>query len=125
MPGSLPNLVAGGGPIGSWEPTHLFSGDADVHTDGAVAGANFAIYTVLAFNAAGQLVPHAPAATDGTENALGIALTAGVNGQKTPYYTAGQFNPDALVWDASLTTFEQRQAAFRNSTSGIIIKKVI
>lgn len=125
MPGSLPNLLAGGGPIGSWEPTYLFSGDADVHTDGGVAGENFAIYTVLAFNATGQLVKHAPAATDSTGKAMAIALEAGVAGQKVPYYTAGQFNPDALVWDASLTTFEQRQAAFRNSTSGIIIKKVI
>lgn len=125
MPGSLPNLLAGGGPIGSWEPTHLFSGDADIHTDGGVAGANFAIYTVLAVTAAGLLVPHAPAATDGTEVAMFVALEAGVSGQKVPYYTAGQFNPDALVWDASLTTFEQRQAAFRNSPSAIIIKKVI
>lgn len=122
---STPNLLAGSGTLGSWEPTHLFSGDADIHTDGAVAGANFAKYTVLSFNAAGQLVPHDPDGTDGTEVALGIALEAGVSGQKTPYYTAGQFNPDALVWDASLTTFEQRQAAFRNSPSGIIIKKVI
>lgn len=125
MPGSLPNLLAGGGPIGSWEPTHLFSGDADVHSDGGVAGANFPIYTVLAVTAAGLLVPQAPAATDGTEVAMFIALEAGVSGQKVPYYTSGQFNPDVLVWDASLTTFEQRQAAFRNSPSAIIIKKVI
>lgn len=120
---TLPNMLAGGGQMGTFEPFHLFSGDGDIHTDGAVCAESFAIYTVLAFNADGQLVKHAPAATDTTAKAAGIAAQAGVAGQKTPYYTAGQFNPDALVWDASLTTFEQRQAAFRGTL--IIIKKVI
>lgn len=119
---NLPNYLAGNEDLGSWAPVQIYSGDADIHSDGGVCGANFAIYTVLAKNPAGLLVPHAPAAEDSTATALYIAAQAGVTGRTCPYFTAGQFNPAALVWDASLTTLAQRQAAFAGTP--VIIKAV-
>lgn len=119
---NLPNLLAGNESLGAWAPVQVFSGDADLHSDGAVCGANFPIYSVISRTAAGLLVPHDPDATDGTEVAMFVAAQAGVTGRTCPYYTSGQFNPEALVWDSSLTTLAQRQAAFANSP--VMIKAI-
>lgn len=122
MPGSLPNYLAGSGPIGEWEPTHLFAGDADVHTDGATAAVDIEIYTVVSFNADGHLIPFDPSA--GVTSAVaGIAAQPISAGAKGPYYTAGAFNPDALKWPTDYSTFEARRAVFAGTP--IFIKKVI
>lgn len=119
---NLPNLLAGNESLGAWAPVQVFSGDAILHSDGALCAADFPIYSVLAFTPAGTLTPHVPTATDGTQIAAVIAAQAGVTGQKCPYYTAGQFNPEALVWHNSLTTVAQRKAAFVNSP--VMIKEI-
>lgn len=119
---NLPNLLAGNESLGAWAPVQVFSGDAILHSDGATCAVNFPIYTVLAFTAEGLLTPHDPAATDGTQVAAVIAAQAGTAGNPCPYYTAGQFNPEALVWNAALTTVAQRKAAFVNSP--VIIKEI-
>lgn len=113
---SLPNYLAGNGTLGSWEPTNLFSGESDIVTDGEMVGVAFARYQVIARAAsganAGKLVPFNPEGTDGSELAIGIANEAGVVGTYAPYYCGGVFNPDALVWPASVTTLEARKAVF-------------
>lgn len=119
---NLPNLLAGNESLGAWAPVQVFSGDAALHSDGAVCAEDFPIYSVLAFTAAGLLTPHDPAATDGTQNAAVIAAQAGKAGATCPYYTSGQFNPEALVWDSSLTTVAQRKAVFVNSP--VMIKEI-
>ena len=53
---SLPNYLAGNGDLGSWEPTQLFAGEADIVTDGGEVAVAFARYQVIAKNAAGKLV---------------------------------------------------------------------
>lgn len=119
---NLPNLLAGNESLGAWAPVQVFSGDADLHSDGATCAVDFPIYSVLAFTPAGLLTPHVPGATDSTGTAFAVAAQAGRTGQKCPYYTSGQFNPEALVWDASLTTVAQRKAVFVNSP--VMIKEI-
>ena len=109
---SLPNLLAGNEDLGSWAPTQIFSGEADIVTDGEPVGVAFAKYQVIARNDAGQLVPWDPAGTGGAALAIGIANEAGVVGTYAPYYCGGVFNPDALVWPASVTTLAAKKAAF-------------
>jgi len=119
---NLPNLLAGSEELGTWAPVQVFSGDAALHSDGATCAVDFPIYSVLAFTPAGLLTPHVAGASDSTGTAAVIAAQAGKAGSKCPYYTSGQFNPEALVWDASLTTVAQRKAAFVNSP--VMIKEI-
>ena len=76
---SLPNYLAGNGDLGSWEPTQLFAGEADIVTDGGEVAVAFARYQVIAKNAAGKLVPYDPTTPANPEaTAIGIANEAGV-----------------------------------------------
>lgn len=113
---SVPNLLAGSEDIGSWAPTQIFSGEADIVTDGLVVAAAVKQYEVISVPTSGdnlgKMVPWDPAATDGSQLAVGIALFAGAVGQSVPYYVGGVFNPDALVWPAAVTTLAAKKAAF-------------
>lgn len=110
---SLPNYLAGNGDLGSWEPTQLFAGEADIVTDGGMVAVAFARYQVIAKNAAGNLVPFDPTTPDTPEaTAIGIANEAGVVGTYAPYYIGGVFNHEALVWPAAVDTLLKRQAVF-------------
>lgn len=118
---SLPNYLAGNGDLGSWGPTQIFAGEADIVTEGGAAGADIEIYQVIAKNAAGAMVPHDPTATTGTSPdevpapqsvAIGIAAQPAKSGQNVPYYIGGVFNHAALGWHASLDTLAKRQAVF-------------
>lgn len=120
-PNSLPNLLAGTEDLGSWVPTQIFSGEADIVSDGEEVGTAFVIYQVIARNEAGKLVPHDPTAADvGGKPALatlaiGIAAQAGVVGSFAPYYCGGVFNPDAITWHASLTTLPAKRNVFQRT----------
>ncbi|QMV34306.1 head decoration protein D [Salmonella phage vB_SentM_sal2] len=118
---SLPNYLAGNGDLGSWEPTQIFAGEADIVTEGSVAGADIAIYQVIAKNAAGAMVPYDPTATaDASPEAtpapqsvaIGIAAQPAKSGQNVPYYIGGVFNHAALGWPATVDTLVKRQAVF-------------
>lgn len=113
---SVPNLLAGNEDLGSWAPTQIFSGEADIVTDGLTVGAAVKQYEVIAMPTSGanlgKMVPWNPAGTDGSQSPIGISLFAGAVGQSVPYYCGGVFNPDALVWPASVTTIAAKKAAF-------------
>lgn len=111
---SIPDYLAGNGDLGSWEPTQIFAGEADIVTDGGPAAADIVIYQVIAKNAAGAMVPHNPGAAEGAPEALaiGIAAQPAKSGQNVPYYIGGVFNHAALVWDSTLDTLVKRQAVF-------------
>lgn len=79
------------------------------------SGQNLAARAVVAFTAAGKLTAHAPAATDGTEKAVGIlvhAIDASAADVVGAYYTAGDFNHSMCVWAAATSTLLLRKAAF-------------
>lgn len=110
---SLPNYLAGNGDLGSWEPTQIFAGEADIVTEGGAAGADIAIYQVIAKNAAGAMVPYDPTSADSPEaTAIGIAAQPAKSGQNVPYYIGGVFNHAALGWPATVDTLVKRQAVF-------------
>jgi hypothetical protein len=114
---NMDDLASSNLTYGSYTPFQLFAGDQDTVTSNDPVAPNTAIakFQVVARNAAGQLVPHAPAASDTTKVAIGIAcqpLASNAAAVRLPYYIGGAFNHAALVWDATLTTLAQRKAVF-------------
>lgn len=119
MKGHTP--FAGNVDLGSYAPVQLFAGSADVVTDIFPVGGDLAQHQVFAVNAAGAAVPHAPAASDGTEKAVGIALYAVTQaaGGHVAGYIGGDFNHEVLVWHSSLDTLAKRKAAFLRTNIAI------
>lgn len=63
----------------------------------------------------GQLKAHDPEATDGSQTAVAIlvhAVTTAGSAETAPVYIGGTFNPNLLVWHASIQTDSQRAAVF-------------
>lgn len=121
--------LAGNGTLGSYDEEQLYSGEADIVTDSAMAAEeqNLAKYTVVAKDADGALVPWAPAAVDETAVAVGIlaqpvdttAATGTGVATSVPFFIGGVFNPNALVWPVAADTLEERVAAFQNTNISI------
>lgn len=74
---------------------------------------SFAQYSVVGLNGSGKI---ALAKFDKTVQALGVlphAVSLGASGaQNAPVWFTGNFNSDALVWDASFDTDAKKAAAF-------------
>ena len=111
--------LAGSEIVGSFTPTPLFAGDADVVTEeGIIDTGVLAKYTVLGkITATGKLVALNPAGADGSQIAYGVltqAVDATAADVRAGVYVAGFFNDAALVWPvhASYDTLIERQAAF-------------
>ncbi len=104
--------------VGSYTPFQLFAGEAKIVTqDYPVAAATvLQKYQVVGVvTATGLLVPHDPAASDGSQNAVGITCqpkAAGSAQKNHPIYVGGCFNAAALVWNAATDTMPERRAAF-------------
>ncbi|AEY69573.1 decorator protein [Burkholderia phage vB_BceS_AH2] len=112
-----PNDLAGNGTLGSYTPFQLWAGEKEIVTDHDPVAPNTTIakYQVLAKNAAGQLVPHDPTASDETAKAVGVAtqpIKTGAAAASIGYYVSAFLNHEALVWHASLDTLAKRKAAF-------------
>lgn len=103
---------------GSFSYTNLFLKNGNVRTDNDtfLTGQTLAQNQVIArLSANGKLVAHNPGASDGSQNAVGITCdvvntTAGDASHS--FYYSGDFNIDALVWHASLTTTAAKKAVF-------------
>lgn len=100
----------------------LFAGDGDVLTRPGVfaTGQVLMANTVIARNTtSGELVQWAPAGANGTNIAIGITCeavntTSPAGAASHPYYYAGDFNVDALVWPGGATA-TQKELAFDRS----------
>lgn len=92
----------------------LFAGDRPVTTDQASTGATAlaALAVIGRITATGKIVPHNPAAVDGSQNAMGITAQAIPANTRGPIYTGGSFNHAVLVWNAATDTLDERKAAF-------------
>jgi hypothetical protein len=78
------------------------------------ATAALPIYSVVGFDAQGEIVP----ALLGTTAAIGITASligAAAAGRKVSVYRAGHFNANALNWPASYDTLAKRLAAFNGA----------
>lgn len=111
-----PNAVVGNGTLGGYTPFQLYAGEKEIVTahDPVAANQDLKQFQGVAKNADGELVAHAPAASDSTANLVGFMAQpvkttgATVSG---PYYVSAFFNHEALVWDATLDTLAKRKAA--------------
>ncbi len=115
MPRTFPAGLAHGVSTTDVPPTfQLFAGDRPVTTDQASTGATAlaALVVIGRITATGKIVPHAPAAVDGSQNAMGITAQAIPANTTGPIYTGGSFNMDVLVWNAATDTVDERKAAF-------------
>lgn len=113
------DLAAGGTIVGSYAPSELFAGEADVTTEEEFVVAGTGVlekHLVVAKSTLSYgLVPHVPGGNNGTGIAYGIltqAVDASTQTQRVSVYTGGFFNHTALVWYGSLASLEQRKAIF-------------
>lgn len=111
------NDLARNGTLGGFTPFELFAGEKEIVTDHDDVAPSTILkkYQVVAKNAAGQLVPHDPTASDTTKTAVGVTtqpITTGAAAAPVAYYVSAFLNHDVLVWHASLTTLAARKAAF-------------
>ena len=124
---AMSNLSAG-----SFTPEQRFAGDSDIITKPMTiakvsAGAVIPARTVLGrVTASGKLIPAVVGASDGS--AAGVAILAEavdttVADVIAPVYLAGEFNMDALVYDATFNTEALKLDAFGASGS-IIVRKL-
>ena len=142
-----------GGPIleGSYSPTQLFTAEDEIKTSAALykTGINFAVLTILAKDATGDLVQWDPTATAAVEDGaldqigpapqsvpVGVAAadmnTTNTNGGYNadtygPYYVSACFNPDLLVWPAGLASasYEAKLAALEQAGAPFRIKRLL
>lgn len=134
---------------GQYSPTQLFTAEDEIKTSAALykTNQNIAVLTILAKDATGDLVPWDPTAT--------VAVTGGATSQTAPspvaypvgvaaadmdtraggynadtygpYYVSACFNPDLLVWPASLASasYEARMAALERWNAPFRIKRLL
>lgn len=107
---------AGFNKVGTKAPSlQLFAGEAPIITDSAPALADIEQYEVVILTETGVRKidlegsegPPAIPADDGLK--VVIAAQAAKTGQQCPYYTAGKFNHEALIWPEDLDTLEKRK----------------
>lgn len=91
-------------------PFQLWIGGAPVITDAAIAAVAFQKYELAALMPDNTLVRFVP----GTHTAAQSVITAQpvTAGQNVPYWNAGKFNHEAVVWpaDVALDTYLERKA---------------
>ena len=90
------------------------------------SGADVLALTVMGrITASGKLIKSVNTASDGSQTPVAIAVenvTAASADAVGPAYIAGEFNVDALVWDATYSTDALKLAAFGNGP--IVLKKL-
>lgn len=123
---------AGAQSEGTSTPVQLFTAEDDIKTTPALAltGQTLAFGLIVAFNAANKLVPWDPTQTDARATPVGIIATA-INtsspsgDRQTEIYVGGCFNPDLLIWPASLDTWLERDAALRVAGAPFRVKRLL
>lgn len=110
------DIAAGQTVLGTMTPVQLFAGEAPTTTNDYEidTGVTVAKYGIYALSAAGKVIVWDPAGSAPANAARVIASQDGVAGDRIAFFDGGNFNHAALTWPASLTTFEQRRAAFRS-----------
>lgn len=116
----MTTFLAGSGSE-TYTPTELLAGDIPVKTQNETlsSGENLAANTIVGRDSTTlSLEVWDLAATDGTQNPIGIlvhAVDASGGAKACSIYVAGHFNFDALVVPGSITTAAQCNAYFDDS----------
>ena len=112
--------------VESFAPGHIYAGISDVMTAPAVLVAGTYVYLQVLgrVTASGKLKAHDPAAADGSQNAVALcAIPAVYAADATPeVIVSGQFNIEAVTFNASVTTDAAKLATFPIG-SQIVLKK--
>lgn len=122
------SFAASGKTDETFTPEQVIVGASDVITRPEIfkSGADVVALAVCGrITASGKLIKSVQTASDGSQVPCGIALAdvASAGADKTgPAYIAGEFNIDALVWDASWTTDALKLASAGNGP--LIFKKL-
>jgi hypothetical protein len=143
------NWKAGVQAEGSFSPTQLFTAEDEIKTGAATVLTNqtLDVGTIVAFNAANKLVPWDPTATVAVSGGatsqtapaaqatpVGVLAAhmdttsggpAGAGDRMAPFWEGGCFNPDLLIWPASLDTFAERNAALRAAGAPFRVKRLL
>lgn len=120
------DIAAGQTVLGTFTPVQLYAGEAPITTNDyeIATGVSVVKYGVYALDATGKVIVWDPAGSAPATTPRVIASQAGAAGDRISFFDGGNFNHAALTWPASLTTFEQRRAAF-NSTGTIKIGRLV
>jgi hypothetical protein len=122
------SFAASGKTDETFTPEQVVIGASDVITrpETFKSGADVAALTVLGrITTGGKLIKAVSTAVDGSAVPVAIAVEAvgsAAADKVGPAYVAGEFNVDALVWDASFSTDALKLAAFGNGP--IVLKKL-
>jgi phosphate-selective porin len=112
--------------VESFAPGHIYAGISDVVTAPAivVAGTYTYLQVLGRITASGKLKAHDPAASDGSQVAVALcAIPAVYAADANPeVIVSGQFNIEAVTFNASVTTDAAKLAAFAIG-SQIVLKK--
>lgn len=120
MPGTYPNLLAGGiTDEGSLYPFELFAGESDVVTSQGTAGTTALEQFRVISRVSGLLVPWDGTTLSGAGKPIGITAQPIPAGATGPFFIGGVFAHDALVWPSGVTTVVARKAAFDGSNIAI------
>lgn len=107
--------LAGDRSVDTGAAVGLFAGDSQIVTDSAPALADIAQYQVCVLLATG-VTPYVPAThTTAAPDKLVVAQVAVVSGKQAPFYSAGFFNHNVLVWPGTLDTYAKRKEAVAGS----------
>lgn len=109
------DLLASGALVGTMPaPPQLFAGEAPIVTDSAPSLAAIQKWELCSLTPTG--VKPFVDGTDDPRTAVISAVAAAAAGQQVPYYDAGKFNHEVIVWPAALDTLPKRKAAIHGST---------
>lgn len=117
MPNFVPLANAGVDESNIDGQVQLYAGEADIiTTEGYLdTGYEYEAGQVLGrVTATGRYAPFDSAAVDGTEKAVGVMAGEVLNplyGAKVPIYVGGVFNIDALIFDGTLASDEEKIGA--------------
>lgn len=122
---AINDLASGGVEHTPYTPEQLYAGEAPIVTNWAPALADLDKYQVVLLTPTGlseawDMDGNGAIGTPGVVlppvgvNAV-ITAQPALSGQKCPYFAAGAFNHELLVWPAALDTLAKRKAFFGSS----------
>ena len=112
------------------EDISVFSGDFQVVTtpETTASGQDLAALSVVGrVTASGEIVLCNPGASDGSQNPIGVTVTAvdaSAAAAPVAVFRSGMFNPDALTWHAGFDTDAKKRLAFEASQPTIFIREI-
>lgn len=91
------------------------------------AESDLKLYQAVEVDASGEIVPAVEGVNAPTAIMAAPAVTAAGETTTAPVYIAGNFRPDALVWDASYDTMAKKLAAFEGAAAptNIVIREAV